>query len=52
MRVIAQVNPLTYLIDALRGLVIAGGENIYGYGVDFMVMLSVFTVLPFFAVSL
>src|SRR5450755_4534201 len=26
LRVIAQINPLTYLIDALRGLMITGGE--------------------------
>ncbi|MDD5403202.1 MAG: ABC transporter permease [Sulfuricella sp.] len=52
LRVIAQANPLTYLIDVLRGLVITGGENIYGYGVDFTAMLSVFAVLLFIAVSL
>ncbi|HEY8097806.1 MAG TPA: ABC transporter permease [Methylobacter sp.] len=52
LRVIAQVNPLTYLIDALRGFVITGGENIYGYGVDFTVMLGVFMVLLLVAVRL
>jgi len=52
LRVIAQINPLTYLIDALRGLVITGGENIYGYGVDFAVMLTVFAVLLLVAVRL
>ena len=52
LQVIAQINPLTYLIDALRGLVITGGENIYGYGVDFAVMLAVFAILLFIAVRL
>jgi len=52
LRVLAQINPLTYLIDALRGLVITGGENIYGYSVDFGVMLGVFLVLLLIAVRL
>jgi ABC-2 type transport system permease protein len=52
LRVIAHINPLTYLIDALRGLVVTGGENIYGYGVDFGVMFAVFATLLFFAVKL
>lgn len=52
LRVVAQINPLTYLIDTLRGLVITGGENIYGYGVDFAVMLTVFVSLLFVAVRL
>jgi ABC-2 type transport system permease protein len=52
LRVIAQVNPLTYLIDALRGLMIAGGETVHGYGVDFAVMFAVFAGLLFVAVKL
>jgi ABC-2 type transport system permease protein len=52
LRVIAQINPLTYLIDALRGLMVTGGENIHGYTVDFSVMLAVFAVLLFVAVRL
>ncbi|MFZ2628912.1 MAG: ABC transporter permease [Rugosibacter sp.] len=52
LRVIAQINPLTYLIDALRGLMITGGESVHGYGVDFSVMFAVFTVLLFVAVRL
>lgn len=52
LRLIAQINPLTYLIDALRGLMIAGGESVHGYPVDFAVMLSVFAALLFVAVKL
>jgi ABC-2 type transport system permease protein len=52
LRVIAHINPLTYLIDALRGLVITGGESVYGYGVDFGVMLTVFTVMLLVAIRL
>jgi ABC-2 type transport system permease protein len=51
-RVIAQINPLTYLIDALRGLMIAGGESVHGYTVDFAAMFGVFAVLLFVAVRL
>jgi len=52
IQVIAQINPLTYLIDALRGLVIIGGENIYGYAVDFGVLGGTFVVLLWIAVYL
>ena len=52
LRVIAQINPLTYLIDALRGLMITGGESIHGYAIDFAVMLAVFAVMLFVAVRL
>ena len=52
LRVIAQINPLTYLIDALRGLMVTGGENIHGYAVDFSVMFAVFAVMLFIAVRL
>ena len=52
LRFIAQINPLTYLIDALRGLMIAGGESVHGYVIDFSVMLVVFSTLLFIAVKL
>jgi ABC-2 type transport system permease protein len=52
LRVIAQINPLTYLIDALRGLMISGGEAVHGYVVDFGVMFAVFVLLLFVAVRL
>ena len=52
LRIVAQLNPLTYLVDVLRGLMIAGGENVHGYGVDFAVLLAVFVVLLMVAVRL
>jgi ABC-2 type transport system permease protein len=52
LRVIARINPLTYLIDALRGLMISGGESVHGYAMDFAVMLAVFVILLFVAVKL
>jgi ABC-2 type transport system permease protein len=52
LRVIAQLNPLTYLVDALRGLMIARGQSVHGYGVDFGVLGAVFGVLLAGAVRL
>jgi len=52
LRTVARFNPLTYLVDALRGLMIIGGSSVYGYGVDFSVLLGVFAVLATVAVRL
>jgi ABC-2 type transport system permease protein len=45
LRGIARLNPLTYLVDALRGLMIQGGESVYGLGLDFAVLLVVLVAL-------
>jgi ABC-type uncharacterized transport system ATPase subunit len=50
--VVAQLNPLTYLVDALRGLMIVGGESVHGYGVDFAGLIAAFVVLLMVAVRL
>jgi len=52
LRIVAQVNPLTYLVDALRALMIVGGESVRGYRVDFAVLFAVFGVLLTVAVRL
>jgi ABC-2 type transport system permease protein len=52
LRVVARLNPLTYLIDALRGLVINGGTSVYGFTADFTIMLSIFIVLLVIAIRL
>lgn len=52
LRLLAQLNPLTYLVDALRGLMITGGQNVHGYGVDFGVLVAGFAVLLVVAVRL
>jgi len=52
LRVVARLNPLTYLVDALRGLMIPGGESVYGYAVDFGVLIAVFCMLLAIAVRL
>lgn len=45
LRAVASANPLTYVVDALRGLMIQGGESVYGLGWDCGVLLLVFLVL-------
>jgi len=41
LRVVAAVNPLTYQVDALRALMIAGGTSAFGLGLDFAVLTGV-----------
>ncbi len=40
LQALARANPLTYEVDALRALMVAGGESVYGLGVDLAVMLA------------
>lgn len=42
LQYIARVNPLTYLVDALRALMIVGGHSVSGIGVDLLVLGAVF----------
>lgn len=42
---VAKANPLSYQVDALRALMVKGGETIFGVGVDAAVLLAVFIVL-------
>ncbi len=45
LRVFATVNPLTYLVDALRGLMIQGGTSIHSLPADLGIMAVTFAVL-------
>jgi len=45
LQVVARVNPLTYVVDALRGLMIQGGHSSLGTGGDFAFQAAVFVVL-------
>ena len=45
LQVIARGNPLTYEVDALRTLMLNGGESIYGLLPDFGVLLGATTIL-------
>ncbi len=45
VRAVAKVNPLTYQVDALRTLMVQGGQSTFGIGLDAGVLLLVFTAL-------
>jgi ABC-2 type transport system permease protein len=45
LRVVATANPLTYLVDALRTLLIVGAVSVTGVWVDFVVMGVILTLL-------
>ena len=49
LQVISRVNPLTYEVDALRTLMLAGGTSAYGIGVDFLVLVIVSAILIYAA---
>ncbi len=38
LQVIAQINPLTYEVDTLRGLMVVGLSSTYGIGLDLLVL--------------
>jgi ABC-2 type transport system permease protein len=42
LQAVARVNPLTYAVDAMRGLMVIGGVSTYGVGWD---LLSLFVVM-------
>jgi ABC-2 type transport system permease protein len=52
LQAIARVNPLTYLVDALRGSMLAGSLASGVWGLDVAVLLAVFGVLMAVAVKL
>jgi len=45
LKVVAHVNPLTYEVDALRGMMLAGGTSTYGYALDFGALLIATVIL-------
>ncbi|MCL4700743.1 MAG: ABC transporter permease [Burkholderiaceae bacterium] len=45
LRVIAAVNPLTWLVDTLRGAMVVGGASVHPWSTSFAVLLLVFAVL-------
>jgi len=51
LRTIAQFNPLTYLVDALRGLMVPGEPAFAGWGTDFILLAAVFALLMAVAVK-
>ena len=45
LRAVSTFNPLTYLVDALRGAMVVGGHSLYSPWTSFGVMALVFVAL-------
>jgi ABC-2 type transport system permease protein len=45
LRVFSRFNPLTYQVDALRRLMVAGGSSSFGLPRDFLVLGIAFAIL-------
>jgi ABC-2 type transport system permease protein len=45
LKAISQINPLTYLVDALRTVMLASSTSSYGLGFDYAVILLTTTIL-------
>jgi ABC-2 type transport system permease protein len=45
LKVISHLNPLTYEVDALRALMLAGGTSVFGLGLDMGLLLMVTALL-------
>jgi ABC-2 type transport system permease protein len=52
LHVFAVLNPLTYLVDALRGIMIVGGQSVHPMGLDLAVMAIIFLILASIAAKL
>jgi ABC-2 type transport system permease protein len=52
LKLVARFNPLTYLVDAMRTLMIRGAVSVEGLGFDFAVMAVVFLVFVTIATRL
>jgi len=49
LQTVSRLNPLTYQVDGLRGLMIEGGVSEYGFAADCGVLAGVFCVLVYIA---
>jgi len=52
LRVVARVNPLTYQVDALRSLMVVGGGNSFGLGMDYFMQIAALVILVAVATKL
>ena len=49
LQIVSHINPLTYEVDALRALMLAGGTSAYGIGIDFLILILVSGALIYIA---
>src|SRR6202158_5770772 len=52
LRAVSHVNPLTYEVDALRSLMVVGGGNSFGLGMDYLMLIAALIVLVAVATKL
>jgi ABC-2 type transport system permease protein len=52
LKVVSHLNPLTYVVDALRTCMLAGSPSSFGLGLDYAVILLATTVLVFIGARL
>jgi ABC-2 type transport system permease protein len=52
LQAVSRVNPLTYQVDALRALMLAGGTSVYGVGTSFAVLMGATALLVLVAARL
>ena len=52
LRIVARANPLSYLVDALRALMVVGGHSVFGLVPDLLVQLVTLTGLVLVAARL
>jgi len=45
LQILSHLNPLTYVVDALRASMLAGGTSVFGLGTDYAVLLATTVVL-------
>ena len=49
LKAIASANPLSYEVDGLRAMMLAGGVSVFGLGLDFLALLVAFGVVAIIA---
>lgn len=52
LQVISRLNPLTYEVDAIRSLMLAGGTSVFGIAVDMGIMTAIVVLLTVIAARL
>jgi ABC-2 type transport system permease protein len=52
LKTISHLNPLTYVVDALRTCMLAGSTSAFGLGLDYAVILLTTTILVFIGARL
>ena len=52
LQVLARINPLSYQVDLLRGLMVQGGHSVFGFGTDLAVLVLWLAVLIAIATKL